>query len=305
MMGSIVADMEQSHGTNLTLVVVEAAERDVLFSSTKKACNSLNCRTDINVPKLDVICTDPALSKIQTAIKGVSPRVIVVAGIEAESGVDTALAIGKTISAAGAMLAVAEQSVGSPQSVFSAGQILSLVHYGTMAIFREYDFIAEDTVLQLLIEYVRRSKVKAILIGDPARRLKGLLDEIKLEWADPDNIMVFRPEVTFRAACALTQVPVLDPNLNTHQKIAYELNRQGWFPYNFEDTRKAVGSLTRVWGLHTRTLHMLPHEARRRGFPNPDEADVLFDFIERIDTDERRFTSASGTKFDILYISEI
>ena len=304
-MGSIVADMEQSHGTNLTLVVVEAAERDVLFSSTKKACNSLNCRTDINVPKLDVICTDPALSKIQTAIKGVSPRVIVVAGIEAESGVDTALAIGKTISAAGAMLAVAEQSVGSPQSVFSAGQILSLVHYGIMAIFREYDFIAEDTVLQLLIEYIRRSKVKAILIGDPARRLKDLFDEIKLEWADPDNSMVYRPAFAFRLACALTQITTLAHGLDTYERIAYELNSRGWFIYNMEDTRKAVGSLAHIWGLDKKHLYLLPEEARRRGFPHPDEADVLFDFIERIDTDERVFTSASGTQFDILYISEI
>ncbi len=304
-MGSIVADMKQTHGTNFTLVVAETAGRDVLFSGTKRACDSLNCRTDINVPQLDVICIDPTQPNIQTAIKGVCPGAIVVAGIEAVSGVDTALALSKTINAAGAMLAVAEQSVGSLQSVFSAGQILSLVYYGTMAIFREYDFIAEDTVLQLLIEYVRRSKLKAILIGDPARWLKGLLDEVKLEWADPDNIMVFRPEVTFRAACALTQVPELDPSLNTHQKIAYELNRRGWFPYNFEDTRKAVGSLTRVWGLHTRTLYMLPQEARRRGFPHLNEADVLFDFIERIDTDERVFTSASGTQFDILYISEI
>ncbi len=297
--------MKQTHGTNFTLVVAETAGRDVLFSGTKRACDSLNCRTDINAPQLDVICIDPTPSTIEVAVKGVSPSPIVVAGIEAVSGVDTALALSKTINAAGAMLAVAEQSVGSPQSVFSAGQILSLVHYGTMAVFREYDFIAEDTVLQLLIEYVRRSKVKAILIGDPARRLKGLLDEVKLEWADPDNIMVFRPEVTFRAACALTQVPELDPSLNTHQKIAYELNRRGWFPYNFEDTRKAVGSLARIWGLDKKYIHLLPEEACRRGFPHPDEADVLFDYIERIDTDERVFTSASGTKFDILYISEI
>ena len=304
-MGSIVADMKQTHGTNFTLVVAETAGRDVLFSGTKRACDSLNCRTDINAPQLDVICIDPTQPNIQTAITDVSPRVIVVAGIEAVSGVDTALALSKTINAAGAMLAVAEQSVGSPQSVFSAGQILSLVHYGTMAIFREYDFIAEDTVLQLLIEYVRRSKVKAILIGDPARRLKDLLDEVKLEWADPDNSMVYRPEVTFRVACALTQVPELAPSLNTREKIAYELNRQGWFPYNIEDTRKAVGSLTRVLGLHNRILYMLPHEARRRGYPNPGEADVLFDFIERIDTDERVFTSASGAKFDIVYVAEI
>jgi len=222
-MGSIVADMKQTHGTNFTLVVAETTGRDVLFSGTKRACDSLNGRTDINVPQLDVICIDPTQPNIQTAIKGVSPGAIVVAGIEAVSGVDTALALSKTINAAGAMLAVAEQSVGSPQSVFSAGQILSLVHYGTMAIFREYDFIAEDTVLQLLIEYVRRSKVKAILIGDPARRLKGLLDEIKLEWADPDNSMVYRPDFAFRLACALTQITTLAHGLDTYERIAYEL----------------------------------------------------------------------------------
>ena len=304
-MGSIVADMKQPHSTNFTLVVAETAGRDVLFSGTKRACDSLNYRTDINAPQLDVICIDPTQPNIQTAIKGMSPGAIVVAGIEAVSGVDTALALSKTINAAGAMLAVAEQSVGSPQSVFSAGQILSLVHHGAMAVFREYDFIAEDTVLQLLIEYIRRSKVKAILIGDPARRLKGLLDEVKLEWADPDNSMVYRPEVTFRVACALTQVPALNGSLNTREKVAREGFLRGWLPYNIEDARKAIGSLTRVWDLHTRTLSMLPHEARRRGFPNPDEADILFDFIERIDTDERVFTSASGTQFDILYISEI
>ncbi len=304
-MGSIVADMKQTHGTNFTLVVAETAGRDVLFSGTKKACDSLNCRTDINAPQLDVIYIDPTQPNIQATIKGVAPGAIMVAGIEAESGIDTAVALSKTISAAGAKFVIAEQSVGSPQSVFSAGQILSLVHYGTMAIFREYDFIAEDTVLQLLMEYVRRSKVKAILIGDPARRLKSLLDEVNLEWNDSDTGMVFRPEIAFRVACALTQVPELDPSLNTREKIAYELSRQGWFPYNVDDTRKAVGSLTRVWDLHTRTLSMLPQEARRRGFPHPNEADVLFDLIENIDTDERVFTSASGAKFDILYISEI
>jgi len=173
-----------------------------------------------------------------------------------------------------------------------------------MAIFREYDFIVEDTVLQLVLEHIRRGRAKAILIGDPANRVKALLDEVKLEWNDPDTGMIFRPEIAFRVACALTQVPALDSSLNTREKIAYELSRQGWFPYNVDDTRKAVGSLTLVWDLHTRTLHLLPQEARRRGFPHLNEADVLFDFIERIDTDERVFTSASGTQFDILYISE-
>jgi len=236
MMGSIVADMKQTHGTNFTLVVAETAGRDVLFSGTKKACDSLNCRTDINAPHLDVICTDPTQPNIQSAIKGVSPPAIVVAGIEAESGVDTALAIGGPINAAGAKFAIAEQSVGGSPSVFSAGQILSLVYHGALAVFREYDFIAEDTVLQLVLEHIRRGRAKAILIGEPANRVKALLDEVKLEWNDPDTGMVFRPEIAFRVACALTQVPALDSSLNTREKIAYELSRQGWFPYNVDDT---------------------------------------------------------------------
>ena len=117
--------------------------------------------------------------------------------------------------------------------------------------------------------------------------------------------MVFRPEIAFRVASALTQVPQLDSSLNTREKIAHELNRQGWFPYNVDDTRKAVGSLTRVWGLHTRTLHLLPQEARRRGFPHPHDAETVFDFIENIETDERIYTSGSGTQFHILDIHDI
>ena len=142
MTSSIVADMKQTHGTNFTLVVAEIAGRDVLFSCTKRACDSLNCRTDINAPQLDVICIDPTQSNIQAAIKCVSPGTIVVAGIEAVSGADTALTLSKTINAAGAKFAFAEQSVGSPQSVFPAGQILSFVHYGTIAISMTHDFIA-------------------------------------------------------------------------------------------------------------------------------------------------------------------
>lgn len=303
--GRTIADMQQIHGTNLTLVVVETKERGVLLSGAQRACNSLNCRTDISVPKLDVVCIDPTPSKLGTAIQAVPRGTIVVACIKPMSGLQSAVAIGKTINAAGAKFTVAEQSVGSPQSAFSAGQILSLVYHGVTAVFREYDFIAEDTVLQLLLEHNRRARAKAVLVGEPANRVKSLLEEVKLEWNDPDTGMVYRPEVTFRLACALTQIPGLDPALNTYEKIAYELNHQGWFLYNIEDTRKAIGSLTRIWGLNKRILYLLPYEARKRGFPNLDKADILFDFIENIDTDERIFTSASGNQFGILYVSEI
>jgi len=297
--------MKQTHGTNFTLVVAETAGRDVLFSGTKRACNSLNCRTDINTPQLDVISIDPTPSNIQTAMEAVSPHAIAVAGIEALPDIHSATAICEAANVSGAKFAVAEQSVGSPSLVWSAGQILSLVHHGAMAVFREYDFIAEDTVLQLVLEHIRRGRAKTILLGEPANRVKALLDEVKLEWNDTDTGMIFRPEIAFRVACALTQVPALDSSLNTREKIAYELSRQGWFPYNVDDTRKAVGSLTRVWDLNTRTLHVLPQEAKRRGFPHPNDADAIFDFIENIYTEERVFTSASGSKFDILHISEI
>lgn len=292
-------------GDNLCLIIAEPSGRNVLLSGSQRICTSLNCRDDISTPQLDVISSSPTPSEIQTVLEGMSSLVIVVAGVNSVSGGHTALGLIETVNTAGAMLTMAEQSVGSPQLVFSAGQILSMVYHGARAFFREYDFIAEDTVLQLLIEHIRRTKVKAILIGEPATRVKALLEEVTLEWNDPDTVMVFRPEITFRVASALTQVPHLDSSLDTREKIAYELNRQGWFPYNVDDTRKAVGSLTRVWDLHTRTLHLLPQEARRRGFPHPNEADALFNFIERSDTDERVFTSASGTQFDILYIFEI
>lgn len=296
---------KQHSGGNLSLIIAEASGRNVLLSGTQRACDSLVCRTDINIPQPDIICVDPIPSDIQTVIGGVPPGTLVVACIEALSDIGGAIAIGETINAAGAKFAIAEQSVGSPPSVFSAGQILSLVDCGATAVFREYDFIAEDTILQLLLEHVKKSKVKATLIGEPANRVKSLLEEVKLEWNDPDTVIVFRPEITFGVACALTQVPKLDSSLNTREKIAYELNRQGWFPYNVDDTRKAVGSLTRAWDLHTRTLHMLPQEAKRRGFPHPDDADAIFRFIENIETDERVYTSASGTQFNILNISEI
>ena len=274
------------------------------MSGAKRACESLKHRPDISNPILDVICADPTPSKIEAAIGGVPPRALVVAGIEASSNIDTALAMGIAANTAGAMFAIAEQSLGSPSLVFSAGQLLSLVYYRPMAILREYDFIAEGTVLQLLIESFRRPRVRAVLIGDPARRLKALLDEIRLDWNDPEIGLVSGPMMTFRLACTLTQVAELGGHLDSRTKIAHELCNCSLFPYNIEDTRKAVGSLTKVWGLHTRTLYLLPKEAKRRGFPDPAMADALFDFIERIDTEERWYTSASGYQFDILYISE-
>ena len=54
-----------------------------------------------------------------------------------------------------------------------------------------------------------------------------------------------------------------------------------------------------------RIASMLPQEARKRGFPTPDEADVLFDYIEKIDAAGRTFTSAGGRKFNILSITEV
>lgn len=296
--------MRQSEDNNSTIIVVETAGRNVLLSGTQRACDSLARCTSARVLQPHIICVDQIPSDIQALCGGTS-NLTIIATIEASSNISSAAAICEAASVAGVKLAVAEQSVGSPPSVWAAGQILSLVHRGATAVFREYDFIAEDTILRLLLEHIERSRAKATLIGEPATRVKVLLEEVKLDWNDPDTGMVFRPEITFRVASALTQVPHLDSSLDTREKIAHELNRQGWFPYNVDDTRKAVGSLTRVWGLHTRTLHLLPQEARRRGFPHPNEADALFDFIERSDTDERVFTSASGTQFDILYIFEI
>lgn len=296
--------MRQSKDTNSTIIVVEPAGRNVLLSGTQRACDSLASHTSSRVLQPHIICVDQIPSDIQALCAGRS-NLPIIATVEASLNLSSAAAICEAASAAGVNLAVAEQSVGSASSVWAAGQILSLVHHGATAVFREYDFIAEDTILRLLIESMEQSKVKATLIGEPAARVKALLEEVTSQWNDPDTGMVFRPEITFRVASALTQVPYLDSNLNTREKIAHELNRQGWFSYNVDDTRKAVGSLTTVWNLHTRTLSMLPEEARRRGFPHPSEAEALFNFIEGSYTDERVFTSASGTQFHVLYISEI
>jgi len=296
---------KHSGGSSLTLIVAETAGRDVLFNGANRACESLSCRTDLVLPQIDTIKVDLSLTQIKAATMTLQSNGFVLAGVQPNDNITHAINICAITTAANIPLAIAEQSVGSQSGKLAAGDLLSLISEGLEAIFTEYDFIADDAVLRLVLEHQRRAASKAILIGDPARRLKSLLEEIKLQWGDPDTEMVYRPEVTFRVACALTQVPQLDRNLDTREKIAHALNDQGWFPYNVEDTRKAVGSLTRVWGLHTKTLQMLPHEARRRGFPQPREADVLFNLIENIDTDERVFTSASGSQFDILYISEI
>jgi len=300
--------MQQGEGHKLSFVIAEVPGRNVLLAGAEKACGSLACRSDISIPSTDICYVPPTLADIQATMKDKPPGSTVIIGMEASADISQACTICESIDQIRSKAVIAEQSVGSPPLFLSAGQILSLVYRGAKAVFREYDFIAEDTFLYLLLQQMNRADIKAALLGDPAIRVKTLLDEVKLDWNDPDIGVVSRPEMAFRLACALTVVPSLDTSLNNREKVAYELNSKGWFLYNFEDTRKAVGVLTRRWDLHTknpRRIHKLPEEARRRGFPHPEDADAIFDYLDNIDTEDEIYTSASGHRFNILRIIEL
>lgn len=300
--------MQQGEEHKLSFIIAEIPGRNVLLAGAEKACNSLACRSDISIPSTDICCVSPALADIQATMKDKPPGSMVILGVGASADISHVCAICESIDQIRSKVVIAEQSVGSPPLVLSAGQILSLVYRGAKAVFREYDFIAEETVLNLLLQYSKRSNTKAVLLGEPAIRVKNLLDEVKLDWNDPDSGVISRPEISFRLACALTVVPSLDTSLDNREKIARELNSKGLFPYNFEDTRKAVGVLTRRWDLHTknpRRIHKLPEEARRRGFPHPQDADTIFDYLDNIDTEDETYTSASGDRFNILRIIEL
>jgi hypothetical protein len=281
------------------------AGRDVLFNGANRACESLSCRTALILPKIATIKVEPSPTQIETAIKDLQSNGLVLAGIEPNYGINNAVDICTVTEATNIPLAIAEQAVGNLSGRLKAGDLLSLLSKGTEAIFTEYDFIADDAVLSLIVEHMRSAVRGAIIIGDPAKRVKGLIDEIQLDWNDPEVGPIYRPDFTFRLACALTRVLDLRQTPYSREKIALELIRGGWFAYNFDDTRKAVGALATIWNLDNKRLHLLPQEARRRGFPDPSNADVLFQLIDMIDKRERLYTSASGNKFDLLYISEI
>ena len=294
----------QNQGSSCTLIIAGLPGHAILHSGAEKACQSLNQVSDIHFPTLSVVHTDLVETNIIKVAEDIPHSKIVVAGINASSGFGVACNICTAINGTEAAIAIAEQSIGSPQTVFSAGQILTLIYNGATAVFREYDFIAEDTVPKLLVEHAGKTASGAILVGDPAVRMKAFLDEVMQEWNDPDIGPITRPELAFQLACTLGQVDSMDELLDTREKIASQLCNTV-FPHNVEDTRKALGSLTRIWGLHTRTLSQLPQEAKKRGFPDPEAAEQLFEFIGRIEVEERIYLAASGHRFDILYISKL
>lgn len=293
---------KNSKYSSLNIIIAKTVGYDVLLSGAKRICELLNCQNDPSLPKLITMETEPSIQEIISPIS--SPSVIIV-GIRPDSKIDSILTLCTNIVSIGIHFAIAEQSIGSSTEVISAGNLALFVAKGVTAIFSEYDFIADGAVANLVIRNVQYTKKKTILIGDPAKRLNQLMSEVKIDWNDSENVHMYKPKFTFRLACALTRVPSLSRDLETREKIANELNKRSWFNYNFEDTRKAVGALADIWGLSKKNLYLLPFEAKKRGFPDFTNADELFEFIENLDKEEQSYTSASGNKFNILYVSEI
>ena len=297
-----MASRKHSGSDVINLVIVEAAGRNVLIDGANRACKTLNCRNNPHIPRIIPIYSEPSPERVKATLDSLLSSSMVVVSVGPDCGIDTVSKLGTICTIDDIPFAIAEQAVGSAPTNLRAGDLIFFVAHGATAAFMEYDLIADDAVIELVAGNFRKGR--AILIGSPATRAKCLIDEVRLEWNDPEHRPVYKPNLTFRLACALTQVEELSRDLDTYEKVANELNKLGWFAYNVEDSRKAVGSLAETWGLSKKNLYLLPKEATRRGFPNPSRADEVFDFIdEHLDDDGSSFLSARGYRYDILHVS--
>lgn len=289
----------------LSLIIAEMKGRDVLLSNSTRICGLLNCRSDIRSPYLNATRVEPSSHCIEAAVISSPSPCAVLIGTRSSPNITALLEMGATTVAAGAVFVAVEQPIGSEERHLSASELLLFFSGAASAIVNEYDLIADDAVMKLLLPVLHSPSGRCLLVGDLSNRLRTFVDEIQLGWNDPEESPLFKPEFTFRLAAALTAVPELDPGLDTYENVAYELQKHNWFPYNVEDTRKAVGALANVWGLSKKDLHMLPHEARKRGFPDLCHADRLFTLIQNLDHAGEYHTSASGDRFDILHLSSL
>jgi len=285
---------------NLTLAVAEQKGRDLLFVGCQNVCKVYNTHPLSSFPYLDIQKVELTDEGIDLASKNQNNQVILVAGIAPSTNPDVVHHICENSLSNGFTTAIAEQ-VMSGLDPFSAGQLLEFVLSGIKIVFNEYDFLADNAVLRIALEAQLRSDVKTTLIGAPSVRLQNLINEIKYDWED-DERPVYIPDLCFQLACALTQIKSLPSYLDSYGKIANELSLKRYFLRNYEDTRKAVGSLSHIWHLDKPNLFKLPSEARRRGFPSPLKAQELFDFLQGLSIEPRQFTSASGVIFDVLYV---
>jgi hypothetical protein len=285
-----------------TLLVAEPSGRDVLLNGCIRACASINLRTDLSLPTLGATKIDLDLVAVKSTLIEKPNPAMILTGICPPEGLSIAKSSCKIALDAGIPIAIAEQVFGGGTTGFTAGQLLELILSGARVIFNEYDFLADNSILRVSLESFHKPNIKTTLIGAPADKLQRLIDEIKLDWEE-DERPVYKPEICFKLACSLSQVNTLPTYLTSREKIAHELYTKGHFLYNSEDTRKAIGSLSHVWGIDSNHLFELPAEARKRGFTGLSDPDRVFELLKDMSTEPRQFTSASGIKFNVLYVT--
>jgi hypothetical protein len=289
-----------SHNLNsLTIIIAESADRNILYSGATRVCHLLNTHSCLKIPHLDVIRVNPSTESVKKVFDSLDSPSVLMIGFESRCGGASITKLCNECISQNVPFIIVEKSIGNTMNDISAGQLIHFSYREASAIIREYDFIADEAVGQLVIDHLKQKHNGTLIIGDLATRVKYFLDEIQQDWnyLHDGNNTIYKPSITFQLAQALTCVPELNNNLDTYEKVAIEIVDRGWFAYNYEDVRKAVGALVDAWGLNKKNLRFLPLEAKKHGFPPSCAAKGLFEFIENLDMQEREFTSSKTNKF--------